>query len=106
MPTFVLTYRTPTGYTPTPETASTWMAWFEGMSDALVDMGKPVISRNSLGNCSSQSTQLGGYSVIQADDLETATVVAKGCPHLSRNGGVEIGQLGEIPDVDLPGRRA
>jgi hypothetical protein len=23
--------------------------------------------------------------------------IAKGCPHLDRNGGVEIGQLGEVP---------
>jgi len=35
--------------------------------------------------------------VIHADDLEAATAIAKGCPHLERGGGVEVGQLGDVP---------
>ncbi len=98
MPQYALIYRNPTGYAPSGETRAAWMAWFDGMGDQLVDQGKPAIGRASLGNCSPDSTELGGYSVISADDLEAAMVVAKGCPHLQRGGGVEVGQLGEVPD--------
>ena len=96
MPMFVLTYRSRPGYTPTPQTQAAWHAWFGSMGDQLADMGKPVIAQATLGNCSRESTELGGYSLVQADDLEAATAIAKGCPHLEYSGGVEIGQLGEI----------
>ena len=101
MPTFVLTYRNPTGYIPTAESRAAWMTWFEGMTSQLVDQGKPVVARTALGNCSPEGTELGGYSVIEATDLHAAIAVAKGCPHLDRNGGVEVGQLGEVSDQQL-----
>ena len=31
-----------------------------------------------------------GYSVVSADSLEAALEMAKGCPHLAANGGVEV----------------
>jgi len=97
MPTFVLAYRNPVGYTPSPDSMAAWMAWFDTIGEQLVETGKPVIDRSSLGNCSSDRTQLGGYSLISAEDLEGALAIAKGCPHLNRGGGVEVGQLGEPP---------
>ena len=60
------------------------------------DQSFPDAARTALGNCSPDSTELSGYSLIQADDLEAATAIAKGCPHLERSGGVEVGLLGEI----------
>ncbi|MGO8959932.1 MAG: YciI family protein [Streptosporangiaceae bacterium] len=101
MPRYVLSYHSPTDYTPSAETRAAWTAWFDGMGDQLVDQGKPVIARVSLGNCDPDSTALGGYSVIQADDMEAAAAVAKGCPHLDRAGGVEVGQLGDVPGSSL-----
>jgi hypothetical protein len=97
MPTFVLTYRNPTGYAPTPESTAAWMGWFDSMGQQLVELGKPTVAATTIGNCSPDNTELGGYSLIKADDLEAALAVAKGCPHLDRNGGVEIGELGDIP---------
>ena len=70
MPTFVLAYRNRPGYTPTPQTQAAWHAWFGSMGDQLADMGKPVIAEAALGNCSRESTEMGGYSLIEADDLE------------------------------------
>jgi hypothetical protein len=35
--------------------------------------------------------------VIRAEDLEAATAIAKGCPNLELGGGIEVGQLTEIP---------
>jgi hypothetical protein len=99
MPAFVFSYRTPVGYEPTNESMGQWVSWFEGMGDQLTDMGKPAVEQSVIGNCDTGTTQLGGYSLIVADDLEAATTIAKGCPVLDRNGGVEIGRLGEVPDL-------
>jgi hypothetical protein len=97
MPDFVFAYRNPVGYTPTPETRDAWTAWFDGMGEQLADLGKPAVARAALGNCSADRTELGGYSVIRADDLDAAMAIAKGCPHLERGGGIEVGQLGDVP---------
>jgi hypothetical protein len=107
MPTFVFTYRQAGGNTPapTPETTAAWKAWFGGMGDHLVDLGKPAVGAVAMGNCG-PGTQLGGYSVISAADLDGAMAVAKGCPYLSRNGGVEIAQLGEVPAALSTGQQA
>jgi hypothetical protein len=100
MPTYVFSYRGPKGYTPDPDSISAWWAWFENMGDRLVDMGKPVVAVDAVGDTSPEGTQLGGYSLIRAEDLEAAKVIAKGCPHLDRDGGVEIGELGEVHNLD------
>jgi len=97
MPDFVFAYRNPTGYTPTQETRAAWAAWFDGMGPQLAALGQPAVARAALGNCSPDRTELGGYSVIHADDLESAVAIAQGCPHLARGGGIEVGQLGEVP---------
>jgi hypothetical protein len=97
MPTFVFTYRRATGYTRTPQTLAAWNAWFGGMGDQLADRGQPVAAHTVLGNCSPGDTEPGGYSLVQADDLEAATAIAKGCPHLVHGGGVEVGELAEVP---------
>jgi hypothetical protein len=105
MPKFVLTYHHPTGYTSTPESMAAWMSWFEDMGDQLIDQGKPAVARTTLGNISVEETYFGGYSLISADDFEAAVVVAKGCPALSRGGGVAVGQLGEVPSSGGPPTR-
>jgi YCII-related domain len=103
MPRFVFTYRHASGYRPSPEGASAWMAWFEGMGDHLVELGQPAVDCTTLGNCDSSRTELGGYSIIEADDLDAASAIAKGCPQLERGGGVEVGQLGQVPEPHLTG---
>lgn len=96
MPEFVFTYRTLNGYTPNEETTSAWWAWFDGMGDQLVQLGKPVFDRGSVGETATETTQLGGYSIVSADDLESALAIAKGCPQVGAGGGVEVGLLGEV----------
>jgi hypothetical protein len=99
MATYVLSYRNPKGYTPTPQTRAQWMAWFDGMGDALVNLGQPVGLRSNLGNCDSDTTELGGYSIVSAPDLATAVAIAEGCPALGRDGGIEVGELLDVTPV-------
>jgi len=70
MGTFVFSYRMPADYTPGPE--------------------------NEVGGSESR---LSGYSVVSADDLESAVTLAKGCPALRVGGGVEVGPVMEAEGV-------
>jgi hypothetical protein len=103
MATYVFTYRSPKGYIPTVDTRAQWLGWFDSMGDALVTLGHRVDKQSRLGNCDTNSTELGGYSMIEASDLDAALVIAKGCPHLvNGNGGIEVGELDETkPEVRL-----
>jgi hypothetical protein len=93
MPTFLFSYRTPKTFTPgSPDTVAAWTAWFEGMGANLVDAGKPVAGRRTLGKCPPDTLQ-GGYSLVTADDIEAAVELAEGCPGLRDGFGVEVGEL-------------
>jgi hypothetical protein len=96
MPEFVLTYRSQKEYTPNADTVAAWYAWFDGMGNQLVDMGRPVTERASIGEHNPERTQLGGYTIVQAEDLDAALAIAKGCPGLDFGGGVEVGLLGQV----------
>jgi hypothetical protein len=71
-----------------------WMGWFASLGDAVVDAGAPFgpsAAINSNGAVTDRGpSQLTGYSVISADNLDDATSKAKGCPILTNGGSVEI----------------
>ena len=74
-----------------------WMAWFEQMGDAVVDGGNPVgpsstVHSNGSVSCDGGSNPLSGYSLINADNIEQATEIARGCPILRAEGSVEIAE--------------
>ncbi|MDE3202650.1 MAG: hypothetical protein KGQ66_00325 [Acidobacteriota bacterium] len=93
MPTYILVYRRPPTYVPTPDTTPHWQAFLAAIGDRLVDRGLAVFSETTEGDCSPDSTVLGGYSLIEAEDLAAARELARGCPHLLWGGGVEVGEL-------------
>jgi hypothetical protein len=105
MPTFVFTYRLPPGYARTPESGAAWQAWFDGMGSHLAELGKPAMESAAVGNCG-PGTELAGYSLISAADLDEALAVAKDCPSVARDGGVEVGRLGEVTDAVRIGDQA
>lgn len=107
MAEFIFVYRSPAGSAPgNPETANAWRAWFAGLGPALRDMGRPVFSRAAIGTASAEGTQLGGYSVVTAQDLDEALALTKGCPAVAAGGGVEVGELADVPAEVLAGQNA
>ncbi len=104
MPQFIFAYHG--GKTPdTPEEGAqimaAWQAWMGGMGSALVVPGAPVgLSKTvSTGGVADDggANPLSGYSVVQADDIDAACDMAKGCPMvISGNGSVEVAELHEM----------
>jgi hypothetical protein len=95
MSTFLFSYHFPKTYTAgSPDSVAAWRAWFQSMGANLVDAGKPVVDRRTLGN--TPETLQGGYSLVAAEDIECAVELAEGCPGLTDGIGVEVG---ELPDA-------
>lgn len=92
MPRYLISNRLPEGYRGSPEAMAAWNAWFQQLGDSLSDRGNPVSKRSSLGNCGA-GTALGGYTLVEAGDLDAALALAASCPAIDFGGGVEVGEL-------------
>jgi len=66
-----------------------WTAWFESLGSAVVDQGAPFGPSGSVnGGTDVKAT---GYSVVDAESLDEAVTMARGCPVLEGSGGnVEV----------------
>jgi hypothetical protein len=114
MSTFLFTYRVPKQ--PLDEVlaeldeagraarADAWSGWLESMGASVVERGAPVLDARVVGN-SDGDTRIGGYSLITAEDFEAAVALAMGCPGLELSGGVEIGEVVPVNELDRVGRR-
>lgn len=69
-----------------------WDAWFTKLGPAVADPGNPftpAVKRVAgSGSVSDGKPTASGYSILEADSLDQATKLAKGCPVLQ--GGAEI----------------
>ena len=71
-----------------------WMGWFGELGAAVLDGGNPFGSSISVGTDGAQTVVaangLTGYSILEADSVEAAATLAKGCPVLGNGGTVEV----------------
>jgi len=78
----------------TEKVMKAWEAWLSKLGKAVVDPGDPftpkVKSLNSDGSVTDGpvGSMASGYSILEADSLDTAVKLAKGCPVLQ--GGAKI----------------
>ena len=82
MDTYLLVHRHPHNYAGGPEAAAAWEAWFDKLGDAPVDKCNPVLDDRGAVGKPDTVLPLGGYTIIDAADLEKATQLARGCPAL------------------------
>jgi hypothetical protein len=85
-----------------------WMAWFKDLADKghIKDRGQPLERAGRLvtgkqkavtdGPFAETKDVVGGYTLIQARDLEQAVELSKGCPILDREGMVEVRPVMQI----------
>jgi hypothetical protein len=92
---YVFSFRVPSEYVPGAGTAAEWQAWFGGLGSALVDVGNAVTDYATLGEVGGSGSRMVGYSVVSAEDMDSALALAKDCPALRVGGGVEVGPVME-----------
>jgi YCII-related domain len=71
--------------TPTPEIQQAWGKWFASIGDKMVDSGSPLGSGREISLTGTKELPLGkesltGYCIINAENLDEAEKIAKGCP--------------------------
>ena len=100
MPKYLLGYHGG-GMPATPEEGAkvmaAWGAWIEKMGKAMVDVGNPIgatktVAANGSISEGGGANPLSGYSVIEADNLDMAVMMAQGCPHLASGGSVQVAE--------------
>ncbi len=96
MAKYVFSFRVPSDYAPHPGTAAEWQAWFDGLGSALVDIGNAVTDYASLGEVGGGDSRMVAYSVLSAQDMDSAVALAKDCPVMRVGGGVEVGPVMEV----------
>ena len=100
MPKFIFSYRSARNYDGAADAdgLAEWRVFLnEVISPSVVDPGWPVFEPDAQLGQTGPSTQLGGYSIVSAENIEMALSMAKRCPTLARGGGVEVGALAELP---------
>jgi hypothetical protein len=79
-----------------------WNQWMQKVGSSLVDIGQPMANGESIVDDGSEGSPalLNGYSIIDADDMESARNLADGHPFLSEGRGnfaIDIYELMPVP---------
>jgi len=71
-----------------------WTDWFGELGSALVDGGNPASQTREIAVDGAVTTLNGGaptgYSIIKADDIDSAVALAKGCPVLAGGASLQV----------------
>jgi hypothetical protein len=77
-----------------------WGEWYGKLGQAVVDGGNPFGPSKSVASDGTVSdgaaSGLTGYAILQADSLDAAAEMAKGCPILSSGGSIEAYEVFEV----------
>lgn len=72
-------------------TMDQWMAWFGTFKDQMVDGGNPFapsaksVTAQDVKDISADMKPAQGYTIINANDMDEAVKIAKGCPALKND---------------------
>jgi hypothetical protein len=77
-----------------------WMAWFDQLGAAVVDGGNPAGAAKSVAPggavLDGDPTDVTGYSIVEAEDLEAAAQMALGCPHRAAGGTITVHETFDV----------
>ena len=110
MGTFILLYR---GAATPPdqmteelrsEVMGQWGVWLEKNGSGIVDTGAPFGARSAVGGdgAEQQPSNLNGYTVVEASDLEAAKGFCDGHPFLHGAGADFAVDIFELASADMP----
>ncbi len=79
---------------------ASWMSWIGGHGETFVDGGNPVglsktVTSSGVAD-NGGANPASGYSIVQADTIDAAAEIAKGCPIHEGGGSVEVAEIMEM----------
>jgi len=76
-----------------------WTDWFGQLGGALKDPGNPVGQVRTINNGSVSedgANHATGYSILEADSIDRAVELAKGCPVLLGGASIEVAETFDV----------
>jgi hypothetical protein len=78
-----------------------YMAWINNLGDAAISPANPLknscVVNPDKSVTKGAQTQISGFTLIQADSLDAALIIAKSCPFLDIGGSLEVSEIIEMP---------
>ncbi len=75
--------------------------WLSSLGDSAVSPANPMKDTSTVNPdgtvTAGSTTSMSGYTVIEADSMETALEIAKACPFLDIGGSLEVSELTQMP---------
>ena len=80
---------------------SEYRAWLSSLGDSAVSPANPLKNTSTVNPdgtvITGSTTTMSGYTIIEADSMEAALSIAKGCPFLDIDGSLEVSELMQMP---------
>ena len=80
---------------------SKYKAWLSSLGDSAVSPANPLKNTSTVdpdGTVTTGSTtSMSGFTIIEADSMESALSIAKSCPFLDVGGSLEVSELIRMP---------
>jgi|SRR5215469_12016038 len=99
MTTYLISYLGAGGPPPSAEAREQMMAafgaWVASVGEHMVDPGAPLGASKTVssdGVSDGGAVQIGGYSLIKADDLDAAVGLVKSHPFVARGGSLQVSE--------------
>lgn len=77
-----------------------WDAWFHRLGSAVADGGNPFTAASRRiapdGSIGDGTSSASGYSILEADSLDTAVAHAKDCPVLQGGASIDVFETFEV----------
>ena len=78
-----------------------YMEWLSALGDAAVSPANPLKNTSTVNSdgtvTTGSTTTMSGYTIIEADSMESALSIAKSCPFLEIGGSLEVSELMQMP---------
>ena len=78
-----------------------YMEWLSSLGDSAVSPANPLKNTSTVNPDGTVTiggtTSMSGYTIIEADSIEAALEIAKGCPFLDIGGSLEVSELIQMP---------
>jgi hypothetical protein len=80
---------------------SKYMDWLSSLGDSAVSPANPLKDTSTVNSdgtvTTGSTTSMSGFTIIEADSIEAALLIAKACPFLDIGGSLEVSELIEMP---------
>jgi hypothetical protein len=78
-----------------------YMDWLSSLGDSAISPANPFKNTSTVNSdgivSTGSTTSMSGYTIIEAESMESALSIAKSCPFLEIGGSLEVSELMQMP---------